>query len=461
MRRAFPLLLLLATGGCAYFNGIYNARSAERAADRAARAGQEAAAASSYALAAATAETVLVRHGRSKWRNEALYLAGRGLAFSGQCEPAIQRLGEYLGLNGVPARKRQRATVAMGRCLVHQSKHTEALTLLHPLASAADREVAAAASLWAARASMGLGLNEDAVAYLGTADAASAQWEVIRASLRSAEYARAESLLVSRARRSDYRDELIPALRELWAAGRRAAVRQIVEQYGKGRIATRTKASLHIALAELLMDSRQDSLSRLALISARRFSTDSLLDRQAGAMLALLALANVEEVSEAAAIVKRAANESPGPLAALLESRLELLEFLLTTVDYTGASQFLAAEVARDSLRAPRLAHTLFTRVVATMKTSPMAPKALLAAGAVLPESTQVYRTRVLDEFPESAFAYVLRGDDPSHVKAYERTDILLSRAWAAAVDSMRQRRQAAASRSSAAVTPPPGSSPR
>ena len=461
MRRAVPLLLILATGGCAYFNGIYNARSAERAADRAARAGNEAAAAASYALVASTAETVLVRHGRSKWRSEALYLAGRGLAFSGNCDPAVQRLGEYLGLNGVPARKRQRATVAMGRCLVYQSRHTEALSLLAPLASAADRDVAATASLWAARASMGLGLNEDAVAYLATADAASAQWEVIRASLRSAEYSRAESLLAARAWRSDYRDELVPALTELWGAGRHAAVQRIVEQYGKGRVATRTKAALHITLAQMLMDSRQDSLARLALISARRFSVDTLLDRQAGAMLALLALADAEEIAEAAAIVKRAADESPGPLSAALESRLELLQFLALTPDYTGASQFLAAEVARDSLRAPRLAHTLFTRLVASMSTSPMAPKALLAAGAVLPESTAVYRARVIEKFPESAFAYVLRGDDPSHVRAYERTDILLSRAWTTAVDSMRKRRQAEAAQSPATATPAPGVPPQ
>ena len=461
MRRAIPLLLLLATGGCAYFNGIYNARSAERAADRAARAGQEAAAAASYALVASTAETVLVRHGRSKWRNEALYLAGRGLAFSGQCDPAVQRLGEYLGLNGVPARKRQRATVAMGRCLVHQSKHAEALTLLDPLASAADRDVASAASLWAARASMGLGLNENAVAYLATADAASAQGEVIRASLRSAEYARAESLLAARASRSDYRDELVPVLIDLWGAGRQPAVQRIVEQYGRGRLPARTKAALHITLAELMIGSRQDSLARRALISARRFSTDTLLDRQAGAMLALLSLAEVEEIAGAAAIVKRAADESPGPLSATLTSRLELLEFLATTLDYTGASQFLAAEVARDSLRAPRLAHTLFKRLASSMSTSPMAPKALLAAGAVLPESSAVYRARVIEDFPESAFAYVLRGDDPSHVKAYERTDILLARAWTTAADSMRKRRQAAAPQSAVAGPPPPGVPPQ
>ena len=71
----------------------------------------------------------------------------------------------------------------------------------------------------------------------------------------------------------------------------------------------------------------------------------------------------------------------------------------------------------------------------------------------VMPESTAVYRERVLREYPESAFAYVLRGEDPAHLKAYERTDVLLSRAWKAAVDSMRVRRQAA---TPTAASPPP-----
>ena len=373
MRRAIPLLLILATGGCAYFNGIYNARSAERAADRAARRGQEAAAASAYALVAATAETVLVRHGRSRWRTEALYLAGRGLAFSGQCDPAMERLDEYLGLDAVPPRKRDRATVALGRCLVHRSKHAEARVLLDPLTTSTDRDVASAASLWAARASMGLGLNEDAAAYLATADASSAQWEVIRASLRSMEYARAESLLAGRARRSDYRDDVIPAITELWRAGRDSSVRNLVTQYGMGRLPSRTKASLHIALAQLMIESRRDSLARRTLTAARRFSTDTLLDRQAGALLALLSLRDVDEIAEAEAIVKRARSESPGPLVTALESHLELVRFLLGTTDYTGASQFLAAEIARDSLRAPRLAHRLFARLVGTMNSSPTA----------------------------------------------------------------------------------------
>ena len=452
--RGVPLLFLLATGGCAYYNGIYNARAAERAADRAARAGQESAAVAAYATVAAKAETVLVRHGKSRWRTEALYLAGRGLALSGQCDPAMVRLTEYLGLDAVPPRKRDRATIAMGRCLVHRAQHSEARDLLDPLASSPDPDVAASASLWAARAAMGLGLNETALEYLRTADAASAQWEVIRSSLRGMEYARAESLLVRRAARSDYRDEVIPFLAQLWRAGRDSSVQRLVDDYGRAKLPGRTKAALHIALAGLLIQSDRDSAARRTLLQARRFSTDTTLDRQAGAMLALLSLRDLEEVADVEAVVKRARSEAPGPLVTSLEGHLELLKFLLQTTDYTGASLFLAAEVARDSLRAPRLAHTLFTRLAATGANSPMAPKALLAAGALMPESTAVYRARVLDSFPDSEFAYVLRGDDPAHLRVYQRTDVLLSRAWKTAVDSLRKRRQATAS--GGAPPPPP-----
>lgn len=452
MKRLLPLLILLATGGCAYFNGIYNARTAQRTADRAARAGQEAAAASAYALAAATAETVLVRHGKSRWRTEALYIAGRGLAFSGQCDPAMKRLNEYLGLDGVPPPKRERATVALGRCMVSEGKHADARALLHPLTSAEDRDVAAIASLWAARASLGLGLTDDAVAYLASADAASAQWEVIRASLASAEYSRAESLLARRAARSDYREELVRSLTVLWRAGREETVEEIAARYSQARIPGRAKAQLHLAVADLMIESGRDSLARETLHAARRFSTDTSLDRQAGALLALLSLRDLAELADVEAVIQRAASETPTALVATLQRRLEMVKFLLERTDYTGASLFLAGEVARDSLRAPRFAHTLFTRLADGMGDSPLAPKAWLAAAAVMPESTAVYRGRVLERHAESAFAYVLRGEDPDHLRLYERTDVLLTQAWRAAVDSLRRRRQA----STTAPAPPP-----
>jgi hypothetical protein len=77
MRRAIPILLF-AVGGCAYYNGIYNAKADAKKADRQFERGESFAAQQAYALSAATAETVLVRHPKSGRRPEALYLSARG-----------------------------------------------------------------------------------------------------------------------------------------------------------------------------------------------------------------------------------------------------------------------------------------------------------------------------------------------------------------------------------------------
>ena len=82
MRRAIPFLVL-AAGGCAYYNGVYNAKASAKTADRQFVRGESYAASQAYTLSATTAETVLVRHPRSRWRPEALYLAAFDIARSG------------------------------------------------------------------------------------------------------------------------------------------------------------------------------------------------------------------------------------------------------------------------------------------------------------------------------------------------------------------------------------------
>ena len=70
------------------------------------------------------------------------------------------------------------------------------------------------------------------------------------------------------------------------------------------------------------------------------------------------------------------------------EAANRVLEHLtaVTVVAETPAARFRAAELARDSLHAPALAGQLFLDAVAADSTSLYAPKALIAALAVLPE---------------------------------------------------------------------------
>ena len=434
MRALVMTLVVGGASGCAYFNGVYNAKEAAGAADKLARAGHDADAAGSYALAAAKAETVLVRYPRSRWRADALYLAGRGAAFAGDCIRGESRLAEFLALSGRKTGERDRARIALASCYVRSSRYAGARDMLEPLRTSKDREVRRQASLWAARAAVGMGDTDAALAYLGNVDVGSVQWELATASLAAQEYARAESLLVERAERGDYREEALIAVRELWRAGRHESAEKLVSRWAAARTSPNAKIMLHLASAELQMAAGRDSIARAHLLQVSRLATDPTIDREVSAQLALLGLKRLATLDDVQAAIRRAANAAAGsPTLRRMQDNLILVTMLDAAQDATGASLFLAAEVARDSLRAPLLAHTMFRKLEATQPGALLTPKALLAAAAIVPDSADAYRERVVSRHPRSPFALLVAGRDPGDVGVYRQTDELLRIAWQSA----------------------------
>jgi len=435
VRPVAALALGALLGGCAYFNGVYNAREAERAANRLLRAGREGEASGSFATAAAKAETVLARHPKSRWRDDALYLAGRGHAYSGRCEQAQPRLEEYLSLTAIARSRRDRATLALAYCSYQRGRFGEAIALADPLTTRqGDRELREQASLAAARAAIRLGRTNDAQRYLGAVDAASAQWELATASVAAAEYARAESLLVLRAAQGDYRDELHPALRALWEGGRRDGVERIVARYQRAGGAAHDKAALYLLAADLYMAAGHDSAARAHLVAVPRVSTDTLLRKRAAARITVLNVAELGALPLVEAAIVRGTETARGmPEQMRLEDNLWFIKLLEARRDVTGAALFLAAEVARDSLRSRALAHTLFKRIESELPNSLLAPKALLAACELQPDSADAYRARLRENYGTSPFRLLLDGGDPSASFAYRQSDEVLRREWAAA----------------------------
>jgi len=109
------------------------------------------------------------------------------------------------------------------------------------------------------------------------------------------------------------------------------------------------------------------------------------------------------------------------------------------------AALFRAAELARDSLGSAPLAGRLFLRILTLAPSSLFAPKALVAAAGLLPESHDSLLTLLSSAYPTSPYTLALRGE--------------ASPAYAAAEDSLARalglelRRPALAV--SAAVRPP------
>lgn len=435
MKRARSSLLLasvVALSGCVYYNGVYNAQNAAKKADTQWMRDNESAAQGFYQESAAKAESVLVRHPTSSWRTRSLYLAGRGEAFSGQCPQAVPRLTEFLTRRDAPAADRDRARIAMAACDLRSGNVEAARIRLDSLLNVRDPGTARQAHVWAARAALAAG-DRDAVAQLlGAADDGALPWELLLSSLSAREYERAESLLVRRTMRGDYREDVPRALRELWAAGRWDGVEAIVRGYDASRIRDAQRAAMHFAVGDLDMRAGRDSLARQHLFTARTLAgRDTLMERESAARLSYMTLQRVASMREVDTLVARQDSAlKRTPFAQRVNEHLLLLRLLLQQQEPTGAAQFLAAEVARDSLRAMNLARVLFLRVAREMPGAPLAPQALYAASVLTPDSAAIWHERIQRDFPTSAVAAWLKGDDPASRTDFSSTPPLLQLRW-------------------------------
>ena len=451
-RRLHPFLLL-ALAGCAYFNGIYNARAAAREAERLEREGRSSEARDAWLRSAASAESVLVRHRDGRWGPEALFLAGRGLALGARCERALPLLERYLA-GSADGDRRPAASLAVGRCLVDEGRAGEALEALAPLAGGSS-PVATEAARWAARAAWALGRDADAERFLARLPAGEAAWERIDAALGEGDLARAESLLVQRGAGGDASRDVPRAIAMLWEAGRRDGARRVVAAYEDAATEPARLGRLRLSLAERLVAAGEDSAARALLLRARAGTADTVVDRAAAAWMTLLSLREAATPSEARAVVERGRpSGAGGPLLERLERALLRLDLLESRGDTAGAALFLAAEVARDSLRAPRLARRYLERILEQHPPPLLAPKALLAAAALVPDSAALFRARVLDVFPRSGWAAILRGDTTAATTDVRNGEMLLAGAWSVVEQLLSDSLMARAARPARAPAP-------
>lgn len=459
-RRVAVVAFAWVASGCVYFNGIYNANAAARSGDARLRRGAESEASAFFQTSAAKAETVLVRHPTSTWRPRALYFAGRGAALAGLCDQAVPRLHEFLREAGSEVNDVARARVALASCELRQQHITTARARLDSLVDWNEPHVARQARIWAARAALAAGDRDGVVRYLNEADDATLPWELVLASLSAREYTRVESLLVQRAIRADYRDDVLRALREMWSAGQARGAEAIVAQYDAGRVRDANRSQMHFVAGDLSLRDGDEASARRHLVAARTLAgRDSITSREADARLAFLALmrtVSLRDVDTVFARVDSAVQRTP--YARRVADHVLLMQLLAQQNEVTGASMFLAAEVARDSLRASALAQSLFLRVARDFPGSPLIPQAWYAASLLAPDSADAWRSRIVREHATSYVAAWIRGEDPSARPDFTLNPALLSARWNETVrtwaDSVRKLR--AAPRTTVRATPVP-----
>jgi hypothetical protein len=109
-----------------------------------------------------------------------------------------------------------------------------------------------------------------------------------------------------------------------------------------------------------------------------------------------------------------------------------LIQPLLALEDADDALQFRAAELARDSLRAPQLAGSVFVGLARARPASLFAPKALVAAAALLPERRDSLFAVLQSAYTASPYTLAVRGETSP---AYAAAEDSLARALGIVVE--------------------------
>jgi hypothetical protein len=433
MRRAIALLTLVSTSACAYYNGLYNARGLVRRAESAARDGRDTAAIAAWRDAAAKADTVVRRYPRSRWISEALFLSGTSSALAGDCEHGLDRLAQWQRRPPADTRQRMRASVARGACLVRLGDHASALDSLAPVASARDATLRRLAAAWAARAAVATGRLDSAAAFARTASSDALDAELAATALASNRPALAERLLRQRA--TEWRSlAAVHAALESLARSDRAPADSIVGLAQRGRASRLERARLSVTAGTWSERVGDAGRARQHYERALRTTSDTAVITEAMTRIGLLDVRSAVTIAEARLLLERARARSIEPRElARVDTALRLVERLAGASDTTAASLFLAAEVARDRVGGRPLARALFLSAARGHATSSLAPKALLAAADLSPDSAKIWRDTVRARYADSPYAHLL-DRKPVSAAALDGDERLLRLTWARAI---------------------------
>jgi len=418
MRRiAGVLVWIVSLAGCVYYNGMYNTNRLAHQAEKAEREGRTFDAGSLWGQAGVKADTVLARHGSSKWADDALLIRGKAYQRLGDCSSAVTTLRRLLEVSTDPAlieegsfllgrcyqtmndpeaatgafallvnshdpERRREALYQHGHSLVLGDRFQEALSELertdHP--RAAGERAAALAGL--GRTGEALRIADSLVAARDTA----ASWALLLDLMGRADPLAASQLVNRVVTIPKFRPELAGEL--LLADGRRLVA-------GHPDLAEKQL----LASVQAVPNGSSSSTARFELLRLRIervTSIDSLT-------LAQQEFSDVEQLGGNTGMVLARYDRSVGTIRELADS---------VAAGAAGADMrlFMAGELARDSLAMTGLARGIFARVARDYSGSPYAPKAMLALMALEPGIADSTRAVLLERYPESPYLLAWEG---------------------------------------------------
>ncbi len=372
--------------GCAYYNAMYNANRWTEQAVRSERAGRTGEARDRWARAAMHAESVLARHPRSRWADDAMLARGRALLHLGQPADAAAQLERAARATDDPDR-RDEAHLLLGRANLVLRRYSQAESSL-TLAVLARRDGVRDEARWMlGRAYLALGRPDDALRELVETRHPGAALDRLRTALLLRDTVLARAAVGDLAAAPFDERAWAPVLDSLASAGLRDAAGQVVEDVLRrdDDVSSGARARLLLGDGARLVAAGRAGDGRARYQQVLDIAPDSIEARTAAVRLSAMraaAAGSAEEVASLADPLLRivARGGEPAREAQDLLALVVQLDSLGRAEATPDAAWFLRAELARDSLHAPALAARLFADVGARYPGSPWAPKALLAA---------------------------------------------------------------------------------
>jgi hypothetical protein len=417
----------LGSGACVYYNGMYNANRLARSARKAEREGRTFEANGLWGQVATKAESVIVRHPTSKYAAEAGVLRGVALSRTGQCELALEPLSD-LGLAKISLDLREDALLAVGHCQIAAGNAEAADAAFLQLLDSKSPDRRQEARFQHARLLRQSGRYLEALQALpDLRDSRSGTERLLAlagAGRLPAAMAVADSLL-ARTDSAKHWDSLVVALGEenpIAASGVVDRVRKLPSQ-------TRETE------AKLLLDDGLRLESVDTARAARRFRETIAVGKNenaaARANLELLRMdlrrvSRPEELAPVAAKLKGLSQRAETVSDEIAQLNTQVGEVQIADSSVTPETVqgdlrlFLAAESARDSLVAPKLAEVLFRRLPEQFPGSAYAAKAILAAQQLNPQWVDSARTLLEERYADSPYLAVIKGDATPEYLALE-----------------------------------------
>jgi hypothetical protein len=209
-----------------------------------------------------------------------------------------------------------------------------------------------------------------------------------------------------------------------------AAADSIVSIATRGRASRLERARLLLAAGAWSERSHDLLRARGHYERALEMTADTVVVSDVLTRLGLMEVRNAATIADAQSHLDRTRRQIRRPALASADTTLRLVTRLATVSDTTGASLFLAAELARDALGARRLASALFREVGQKYPASSLAPKAALAIADLWPDSATALRSKVRADYATSPYVQLLDGK-PVTSPLLDQDNRLLRQAWA------------------------------